>query len=167
MSARRPNLRRPHRLCGGLRHDAFVQRRDWGRLPNGQGGGEDSCISRRLGEDFRAYYLPTCKRISFDNALGKLTFSATRVTRRLRFARRAILRMTVHEQRNGIAPRMSTVLWDMFSGSASYREIFLRTLNPVFIGRLVWNLAVSLIGAKVETNGGDPAHDGKSSREGL
>jgi CRP-like cAMP-binding protein len=32
---------------------------------------------------------------------------------------------------------MSTVLWDMFTGSAPYREVFLRTLHPMFLFRLV------------------------------
>ena len=32
------------------------------------------------------------------------------------------------------------MLWDLFSGSAPYREVFLRTLHPVYIKDLVWNL---------------------------
>ena len=34
---------------------------------------------------------------------------------------------------------MSTVLWDMFTGSATYREIVQRTLHPAFLGRLMWH----------------------------
>lgn len=53
--------------------------------------------------------------------------------------------MTVREQREkeGTRRRMSMVLWDMFTGSAPYREIFLRTLHPAFLGRLLGNLARS------------------------
>ena len=39
---------------------------------------------------------------------------------------------------------MSSVLWNMFTGSAPYREIFMGTLHPGFLGGLVWNLAAGL-----------------------
>ena len=39
---------------------------------------------------------------------------------------------------------MSMVLWDMFTGSAPYREILLRTLHPVFLARFLWNVAKSV-----------------------
>jgi hypothetical protein len=35
---------------------------------------------------------------------------------------------------------MSGVLWDLFSGSASYTNVFVRTLHPAYIGNLLWNL---------------------------
>jgi hypothetical protein len=35
---------------------------------------------------------------------------------------------------------MSGVLWDLFSGSASYTNVLLRTLHPAYIGSLLWNL---------------------------
>jgi hypothetical protein len=40
---------------------------------------------------------------------------------------------------------MSSVLWDVFTGSAPYREVLLRTLHPVFLCRLGWNLLVANI----------------------
>jgi len=62
----------------------------------------------------------------------------------MRFTRRAVFRMTATEQAgDGARKRMSEVLWDIFSGSAPYREILGRTLHPVYIGSLVWNLMVS------------------------
>ena len=52
--------------------------------------------------------------------------------------------MTEQEQYGtGVAPRMSSVLWDVFTGSAPYREVLLRTLHPIFISRLLWNLAAA------------------------
>jgi hypothetical protein len=44
-------------------------------------------------------------------------------------------------------------LWDMFTGSAPYREIFLRTLSPRFIGSLAWQTARGAVGAG-RTKGG-------------
>ena len=53
--------------------------------------------------------------------------------------------MTEKEQAcQNYRPRMSSVLWDMFSGSAPYADIFRRTLHPVFLARLSWCFVSSL-----------------------
>jgi hypothetical protein len=38
---------------------------------------------------------------------------------------------------------MSGVLWDLFSGSAPYTDVFLRTLHPAYVGSLVRNLVAA------------------------
>ena len=87
---------------------------------------------------------PACQAIAHDNALGKFVFAATRLVQRWAMARRAVVQMTAREQRRaGGARRMSLVLWDMFTGSAPYREILLRTLHPGFWLWLLWDLAGS------------------------
>jgi flavin-dependent dehydrogenase len=92
-------------------------------------------------EDFRKHYWPLCQRVDADNRIGKLVFGIGSLVQRARFARRGVLRMTRSEQAQENSPRrMSSVLWDLFSGSAPYREVFLRTLHPAYIGSLVWNL---------------------------
>jgi hypothetical protein len=51
---------------------------------------------------------------------------------------------------------MSTVLWDMFTGSAPYRDVFVRTLDPRFLGRFGWESTLSVktrVGKGVGTNG--------------
>ena len=94
---------------------------------------------------FHKGYGPLCRSIRNDNQVGKVTFLVTRVIQKFRVARRAVLRMTQKEQGKGaLSQRMSGVLWDMFTGSASYLDVFLRTLHPVFLVRLTGNLAVSL-----------------------
>ncbi len=96
-------------------------------------------------EDFKKYYWPTCRNITTDNSIGKVVFFVSSQIQRRRFARRAMLRMTANEQKmEGSRRRMSMVLWDMFTGSAPYKDIFLRTLNPVFVGRLLGDVAISL-----------------------
>jgi flavin-dependent dehydrogenase len=95
-------------------------------------------------ENFRHYYWPLCRTIANDNRIGNLVFLVSGVIQKMRFSRRAVLRMTAIEQAgNSPRKRMSEVLWDIFSGSAPYREILGRTLHPAYIGRLVWNLAAS------------------------
>jgi len=96
-------------------------------------------------EDFRRNYWPVCRSIERDNAIGKVTFAVTRQIQKRAFARRALLNITAREQNGGgRAKDMSQVLWDMFTGSAPYREIFLRTLHPRFLARFSWELAGSL-----------------------
>jgi hypothetical protein len=51
--------------------------------------------------------------------------------------------MTQREQKKANGARhMSSLLWNMFTGSAPYREIFVGALHPGFIGGLLWNLAL-------------------------
>jgi flavin-dependent dehydrogenase len=90
---------------------------------------------------FHDHYAPLCRKISNDNKVGKLVFSFASLVQKARFARRGILQMTAHEQQQVDSPRrMSGVLWDLFSGSASYTNVFVRTLHPAYIGNLLWNL---------------------------
>jgi flavin-dependent dehydrogenase len=92
-------------------------------------------------EDFRENYWPLCRKIYVDNGVGKLVFWFGGLIQKAAFARRGVLHMIEVEQRRPNGPRpMSGVLWDMFSGSAPYADIFLRTLRPAFLGSLAWNL---------------------------
>jgi flavin-dependent dehydrogenase len=93
---------------------------------------------------FRRRYLPVCRTIANDNRIGRLAFLFTRLIRHTRLLRGAVLRMTVCEQSMPrTMRRMSGVLWDMFSGSAPYVDIFKRMLSPAFLGRFLWSVAAS------------------------
>ncbi len=104
----------------------------------------------------REHYWPACKSINFDNALGKFIFGFSHLIQKARFSRRGVLRMTAREQASSKSQRlMSSVLWDLFTGSAPYREVLLRTLKPSFIGGLVTNLVLGNLpgGLTLPTNG--------------
>jgi CRP-like cAMP-binding protein len=97
-------------------------------------------------DDFREHFLPTCKAIRRDNSIGKFVFAVTSQIQHRQFARQAVLRMTRREQEDlGSKLPMSTVLWDMFTGSAPYKEILLRTFLPSFWLRFVRDLISSLL----------------------
>jgi flavin-dependent dehydrogenase len=97
-------------------------------------------------EDFEKHYWPVCKRIDSDNRFGKLIFMITKVFQYVRLTRKAILRTIAAEQKkNSGRKTMSNVLWDMFTGSSSYRDIFLHTLHPTFIGHFLWNTMLSML----------------------
>jgi flavin-dependent dehydrogenase len=107
-------------------------------------------------EDFRNYYAPLCRRISNDNRVGKLVFAFASVIQKTRFARRGVLSMAAEEQQQAAgARRMSSVLWDLFSGSASYTDVFLRTLHPAYVGALLWNLVTANLPGSARRNGAD------------
>jgi flavin-dependent dehydrogenase len=94
---------------------------------------------------FARHFAPVCRSIAADNQIGKLAFAITHVARRFALLRRAMLRMAAAEQRRpGDLRPMSSVLWDMFSGSAPYRDIFLRMIRPAFLIRFAWAALASL-----------------------
>jgi flavin-dependent dehydrogenase len=102
-------------------------------------------------DDFRRHYWPACRHIEVDNTIGRLIFIIVRLIQKQRFARRAVLHMVTDEQRRESGQRrMSTVLWDTFTGSAPYREVFISTLHPAFLTRFLWDSAVALWGSWFE-----------------
>jgi flavin-dependent dehydrogenase len=104
-------------------------------------------------EDFRLRYGPACDAIAFDNRLGRLVFVVVGLFQKFRFARRALLAVVAHEQAHRDRPaRMSTVLWDTFTGSAPYREILVRAMHPALLIRLVASLVTALVrGERADT----------------
>ena len=100
-------------------------------------------------EDFKRHYRPLCRSMSLDNSIGKVMFSLMPVIHLFRFARRAMLRMSAHEQgKPGSRRRMSTILWDMFTGSAPYRQILWRGVHPYFLASLLRNLFIAVFRRK-------------------
>lgn len=88
-------------------------------------------------EDFRKHYRPVCRSIASDNAIGKFVFAVSGLVKKSRVGRRGIWKMVSREQRTaGGYRRLSSVLWDTFTGSAPYRDVFQRTLHPAFWSRL-------------------------------
>jgi uncharacterized protein (DUF2236 family) len=101
-----------------------------------------SGISRR---DFHKYYRPECDEIAKDDFLGRFVFNLTSLIKRLPFLRRGVMRMAVREQAGFASPRMSTLLWDTFTGNASYRDILYRAAHPVFLARLFYETVTGFL----------------------
>ena len=96
---------------------------------------------------FERHYAPICRSIAGDNRIGRLAFVLTRVAKRVRPVRRVLLGVTAREQaRPGDAGRLSRILWDMFTGSAPYTDIFRRMFDPVLVGRMAWSFPGALLG---------------------
>jgi len=96
-------------------------------------------------EDFEQNFWPACRTIARDNNIGRIIFWVVRLIQRMRFTRRGLLRMVRAEQAraNGDQP-MSNVLWDTFTGSAPYTDVFLRAMHPRFLGSFTWHIAAAL-----------------------
>jgi len=95
--------------------------------------------------EFRKKYLPTFRRIKRDNRYGWVVFNMIRLAKVLPSMSRAVLTMAAKEQKKPTSPRrMSIVLWDMFTGSASYKSVFFRMLDPRFMGRFMWEFTAAV-----------------------
>jgi len=94
----------------------------------------------------KKHYWPTLKSIATDNQFGRIIYLVTMLIQRIKILRKGVLRMVRREQRNLDKPqRMSSVLWDTFTGSAPYREVFLRTLNPLFFLVFIADIVVGAL----------------------
>ncbi len=101
-------------------------------------------------QDFDAYYGPTIREIADDNRIGVIIFFITTFYQKIQFLRRGMVRMVMAEKQiPGRRRRMSRVLWDTFTGSASYRNILMRTLHPLFFLRL-GAATLGLLGIKIK-----------------
>mgnify|MGYP001812356147 CR=1 FL=1 len=97
-------------------------------------------------EDFQQHYWPACQSIVRDNRVGRVMFATNGIMKRSRLSRRAILGMARKEQSDPAAvPHMSSLLWNMFTGSAPYVDMFRGTLKPGFIYNLAHSLGASLL----------------------
>ncbi len=109
-----------------------------------------SCVVTALfigisAQDFSKHYDPVIRRIDRDNNIGKVIFYITELYQNLHFLRRGMVAM-VHQERQFISRRrrMARVLWDMFTGSATYRDILIRSFHPAFVTRLLTSTLMTL-----------------------
>jgi flavin-dependent dehydrogenase len=104
--------------------------------------------------EYEKHYWPTYRSIAGDNRYGLFIFRFVHWIKAIRPLLKGSLLMASDEQRSPArAKRMSVVFWDMFTGSAPYRDIFFRTLSPRFGATLAWKSARALVGGG-KTNGG-------------
>ena len=84
--------------------------------------------------DFHKHYRPVCMDMDRDNRIGKFVFSATGIVQKSGIVMPALMQVVADEQRKPRHQRpISSILWDTYTGSASYRSILLRCLHPRFI----------------------------------
>jgi len=93
------------------------------------------------GIDLQNSYYKVCKELDRDNWIGKFIFQVTKIIQRSAILKYGIFRKVLNEQtKEGEKRYLSSVLWDTFTGSATYTSIFVRLINPLFILSLLWNI---------------------------
>ncbi len=94
---------------------------------------------------FAKNYGSTCADIEKDNGLGRMVFGATGLVKKLGFVKQAFLRVILSEQkREGRDRRLSAVMWDTFTGSATYRDILRRIVNPRLLAEIIKEIVMGL-----------------------
>lgn len=100
-------------------------------------------ISKR---HFEKYYKPICRDLDKDNRVGKWIFWITRIIQKSAVLKRGLLHLVGKEQaQEHSALRMSSALWDTFTGSAGYRNILRRFLHAGLLFGLVKSTLASNI----------------------
>lgn len=106
-----------------------------------------AAIFSGIGEaDLRYSYGRSSQMMEYDNRVGKFIFAVVDLIKPYRFVGRALLQMVESEQlRPASQRRMSDVVWDLFTGSAPYRDVLYRMLNPATGCWLLWYMGVALV----------------------
>ena len=79
---------------------------------------------------FEKYFAPASRAVDIDNIYGRFLFATTGIYRNSPILSGGMLEVVKKEQRRSDNYRiLSSVLWDMFTGSELYKNIFFRTLN--------------------------------------
>lgn len=95
-------------------------------------------------ESFRSQYLPTCKTLDWDNRYGQFLFKANDWMTNMPPVSRGYFEMIQKEQGSSKEQTpCSNILWDMFTGSRFYKDVFLRAINPCFILSLLGAVIIS------------------------
>ena len=94
---------------------------------------------------FAKNYGSTCDAIEKDNGLGRMVFLATGLVKKLGFVKQAFLRVILTEQkREGRNRLLSAVMWDTFTGSATYGDILRRIVNPRLLTDVIKEIVMGL-----------------------
>jgi flavin-dependent dehydrogenase len=76
-------------------------------------------------KDFRTNYYPVYKSIIVDNRFGKYLYAITDLYRKYKVMTKGMLAVVEDEQADPKNPkRLSSILWDMFTGNERYKKTF-------------------------------------------
>jgi len=81
-------------------------------------------------EHFQKWYYPVYRSIKYDNYYGKYLFAITDIYKKNKILCKGMLEVVREEQRDLHNRKMlSSILWDMFTGSERYKNIFYRAVS--------------------------------------
>lgn len=100
-------------------------------------------------KSLKSVYAPACRDLDLDNRVGKIIFLFTKIIQKNTFLKKGLLRTVIKEQNSEDSKlRMSSALWDTFTGSQGYRSIFKRFMNPSLIFNYLRNVFSSAVFSK-------------------
>jgi flavin-dependent dehydrogenase len=86
---------------------------------------------------FQNNYYNVYRSIAVDNLFGRFLFTMTDLHKKYKVLTQGMLRVVQKEQQNPEYPkRLSSILWDMFTGNERYKNIFFRALSLPMISDL-------------------------------
>jgi flavin-dependent dehydrogenase len=99
-------------------------------------------------EHFAEHYLPVYNRTKIDNVFGRFVYGTTNAYKNVGPLTQSLVAVVRKEQekRNTAFPRLSSMLWDTFTGNASYKSIFIRGTNVWMHCKLVWEVLKAIVG---------------------
>jgi flavin-dependent dehydrogenase len=101
-----------------------------------------------VGRDhFTEQYLPVYNRTKVDNRYGRFVYLTTSTYKNVGCLTEAMVNVVKKEQerRSEEFPRLSSMLWDTFTGNETYRNIFIRGTNILMHIKLGWEFIKALI----------------------
>jgi flavin-dependent dehydrogenase len=91
-------------------------------------------------KDFKKTYQKVCNELNLDNNIGKGIFALTTIIQKSPLLKKGLYKMVVEEQgKDSEKRRMSSILWDTFTGSAPYTDILKRGIHPLVGSTLILN----------------------------
>jgi flavin-dependent dehydrogenase len=98
-------------------------------------------------EHFSEHYLPVYNRTKIDNLYGRFVYGTTSAYKNIGPLTQGMVNVVRKEQqkREENFPRLSSMLWDTFTGNATYKSIFMRGTNIWMHLRLIWEVMNGLI----------------------
>jgi flavin-dependent dehydrogenase len=98
-------------------------------------------------EHFSEHYLPVYNRTKIDNIYGRFVYLITNTYKNVGPFTESMVNVVKKEQqkRNEEFPRLSSILWDTFTGNETYKNIFLRGTNIGMHAKLSREFVTALI----------------------
>ena len=91
--------------------------------------------------DFKKYYQKVCNQLDFDNSIGKFIFNVTSIIQKSGILKKGLYNTVAKEQSKvRYQRRLSSILWDTFTGSAPYTDILRRGLDPRISANFLANI---------------------------
>jgi flavin-dependent dehydrogenase len=94
---------------------------------------------------FIEHYLPVYRETQRDNYFGKYLYTINDIFKNYGIFTRSMVELVRKEQKRSNSQRLSSILWDTFTGNESYRNIFGRSMSTKMHLELAWLFSKALV----------------------